>query len=172
MTPNQILPDSDISAENIKAIYAFVPTVQKYAQLYPPPAESSKDLEILRSIDDDELIQMAFWVYSDKSENKLSYVPLEIPSPFNSRKLYRGWNFVGVTLDMIQNPTYPQLTFNDIKGNCNVEKTYVFVGGQWYKLDPLPPLDDILSGGIVVKVSNDCQLGMESAALPLPPSIP
>ena len=73
---------------------------------------------------------------------------------------------------MIESPTRPNLTFNDLKGNCLVEKSYVFLEGQWVAINPIPMEDNLLNSGVVIKVSNTCQLGTNSKTLPLPPVTP
>ena len=160
---------STVLAKNIKAIYAFIPTKQQYARVYPDPSET--DVVLLQSIDDDELVQTAFWVSTTKP-GKLIHNFIDTPASVDGRKLYKGWNFVGVTADMIESPTRPNLTFDNLKGNCVVEKSYVFLEGQWVAINPVPMEDNLLNSGVVIKVSNACQLGTDSKTLPLPPVTP
>lgn len=165
----QIASTSNVLASDIQAIYAFIPTKQTYARVYPNP--STTDLELLQSIDDDELSQTGFWVYTTKTGG-LSYIIMDEPAPVDGRNMYPGWNFVGVTVDMIESPTRPNLTFTDLKGNCIVEKSAVFLDGQWVTLNPLPMEDNLLNSAVVIKVSKTCQLGTTSNTLLLPPSTP
>ena len=118
---------SSVTEDEIKAIYAFVPTVQKYALVYPNP--SNDDLDILRSIDDDELVQMAFWVFSEGS-GRVFYNSLEEEVHFDQRPIYAGWNFVGLSIDLILKPGGGQAdyTLEEVRGNCDIEKAFIWDG--------------------------------------------
>jgi len=165
----QQINGGDIKAENIEAVYAFIAIEQKYVRLYPSP--SQKDIEFLQSLDDDEIEKNSFWVYTNKA-GTLKYIPSSSQMPsLESRILRKGWNFVGITSNMIENPTYPDLTFEDIKGNCKVEKVYAFLENQWITIKPFPMEDNLINSGLVVKVTNDCKLGMADQVPPSPPAI-
>ena len=86
----QVLEES-----NIKAVYAFIPTTQEYARAYPDP-----EYDKLRQLDDDELLNTAFWVYSDKAESSEYWLETEVV-PYDQRQLYSGWNFFGLTSYLI-----------------------------------------------------------------------
>ena len=168
--PSQI-NGGDIVQSNIKAIYAFIPTTQHYARTYPTPSQS--DVSLLQSIDDDIIEQNAFWVYTDK-QGILTYTLTASPATrVEERNLYVGWNFVGVGADMVESTSYPYLTFDDIKGTCNVQKVYAFIQGQWVgATNSFPVEDTLLNSRILVKVNNNCQLGMDSQTPPSPPATP
>ena len=167
---------SSVKEDEIKAIYAFVPTVQKYALVYPDP--SDKDMAILRSIDDDELIQMAFWVYSEGS-GRVFYNSVEEEVHFDQRPIYTGWNFVGLSIDLILDPEggHADYTLEDVKGNCDIEKAFIWDGFKWLDLFASPAEggldgeidDDLINTGLVIKVTNDCNLGMSGT---IPPQLP
>ncbi len=165
---------------NIKVVYAFIPTIQEYARTWPNP-ESDK----VRLIDDDELLNTAFWVYSDEKMNT-KYQLLEETIPFNERPIYAGWNFVGITSDMYQGTYVPGVgyegeyfSWDAIKGNCQYEKIYGWhvEFQKWAEMDPNHKLkgydfDDFLGNGMVVKVSNNCNLGSTGGVITPPPSLP
>lgn len=164
--PNQ-LEDQILEGSHIKAVYAFIPNTQEYARVYPNPEEDK-----LGAIDDDELMQTAFFVYSD-SEAKTEYWIDNEVVPLNQRQIYKGWNFVGITSDMLGNGGVPEL--KDLLKPCNVEKAYFFNPEQqeWGMF----PLDedfsrDALNNGIVIKVSEDCKPSSVSGDSVSPPSIP
>ncbi len=168
--PSQI-NGGEIIQSNIKAIYAFIPTNQQYARTYPTP--SQRDISLLQSIEDDIIEQNAFWVYTDKA-GTLVYTPTATPpTRVEERNLYSGWNFVGVGADMVESTAYPDMTFDDIKGECNVQKVYAFIEGQWIgSAEAFPMEDTLINSGVLVKVSNNCQLGMASQTPPSPPATP
>jgi len=156
----------EINAENIKAVYGFVPTIQEYAQVYP-----EIDYSRLNLIDDDEMSNTAFLVYSDKA-GTLYHKPARHIS-VSRRPVYKGWNFIGLTEEVIESSSRPDLTFDEIKGNCEVEKAYLFLNGDWQKFD-YPEMDSTLLGrGMAIKVQSDCNLGVsESEGGVAPPPLP
>jgi len=176
--PEQI---QGLEASNIKAIYAFIPTTQEYARVYPDPENSKLNL-----IDDDELIQTAFWVYSNSETqeefngiyNGVEYGLYENPTPYDRRLIYKGWNFLGITSDMVGSGGKPEL--KDIAGSCNIEKAYFWdpENQEWWAF----PLNedfsrDSIGMGIVIKVSNNCNLGTsednsEDNNIPSVPNLP
>ncbi|MBU0760839.1 MAG: hypothetical protein KJ858_04055 [Nanoarchaeota archaeon] len=91
----QLSANSDISADDIEAVYAYIPTTNEYARAYPEP-----EVEKLRQIDDDELLNTAFWVYSDKSGTIVYEIYDNSYIPFDERPLYQGWNFLGLMPEM------------------------------------------------------------------------
>ncbi len=150
---------------SIKAVYAFIPTIQEYARTWPNP-ESDK----VRLIDDDELLNTAFWVYSDVDMNT-RYHLLEEVIPFNKRPIYKGWNFFGITPEMKGVP------YKDFKGNCNILKLCEYQrnnwdcvdGASWNPNNVMADQDADLMKGLIMKVSNNCDLG---GAISQPPSLP
>jgi len=165
----QQINGGDIKAENIEAIYAFIVIEQKYVRIYPSPPQ--KDIELLQSLDDDEIEKNSFWVYTNKAGN-LKYNPTSSQiHPLESKILRKGWNFVGITPEMIESPTYPDLTFEDMKGDCKIEKVYAFLENQWFTVKPFPMEDNLINSGLVVKVTNDCKLGMADQMPPSPPAM-
>jgi hypothetical protein len=180
--PEQI---QGLAPENIKAIYAFIPTTQEYVRMYP----DREDNKI--TIDDDELLNTAFWVYSDSEtgedfngvHNGVEYWLEMGVVPFEERSMYKGWNFVGITHDMTidvnsaSSEEESNYVLNAMKGNCNFEEVYTYAkdGGEMKWMDLLnnpnfmdsEPLDNSLAGmGLVIKVSSNCKMGRSSGTSP------
>jgi hypothetical protein len=160
---------SQITPENIKAVYLLRQPQQEYIRLYP-----DIELDKLEGIDDDYYDFTAQWVYSDKS-GIMKYIAEEpLPSElWNEHKLFKGWNFLGITSEMtidvnIATPEEEsQYTLNAIKGTCNFEKVYHFEQSiqEWsinlvndnFMDETLD--DDAMNLGLVIKVLEDCNLG-------------
>ncbi len=95
ISPEQI---QMLEKQNIKAIYAFVPTTQEYVRLFPNAEMDLEDLEDEGIIDDNELLQTAFWVYSDSETgetfngiyNGVEYWLYDLPTSLNERPMYKG----------------------------------------------------------------------------------
>ncbi|MEK6899145.1 MAG: hypothetical protein AABW79_03555 [Nanoarchaeota archaeon] len=163
---------------SIKAIYAFIPSIQQYAQVYP-----EMDVSRISLIDDDELLNTAFWVYSSSETgvdfngiyNGVEYGIVEGLIPYNQRIMYKGWNFVGVTPDMIPGPQDTNL--KDIVGNCNIVKSYFFSpSAQTWGVAPIERFqleENSLGTSWVIKVSDNCKLGTSSDSdVPAVPNLP
>ena len=165
------LSGGEILPENIKAVYILKQPTQEFVRLYPDP-ETKK----LEGMDDDYYEKTAQFVYSDKA-GRSKYV-FEEPLPpkyWNEHQIYKGWNLIGLSNYMIEGPSNPDLTLKDIKGTCNIEKVYYFFGGQWVKFD-MPELDStLLLRGLLMKVSDNCVMGMTmkgNGNIIPPPQIP
>lgn len=156
-----------LEKQNIKAIYAFIPTTQQYARMYP----NREDSKI--NIDDDFLVQTAFWVYTDKgtSGTEGEYWLYDSPKPYTERPVYKGWNFIGITPDMISDSA-----IESIKGNCNIEKSYFWVNEyqEWREYPLTSKFNDnkFVGFGWAIKVSNNCNLGNSEADIPSVPNLP
>ena len=151
----------DIANTDVIAIYGYLPNEKKYVRVYPNPETK---------IDDQELLNSAFWVYLKKA-GWIEYDVEEEWASVNNKKLSSGWNFVGVTKDMYR------LRVKDWKGNCNIEK---IAGYQrsWGMVDSnidetmLADGEQDLGRGFIVKVSNDCTLKILGGSNVSPPNIP
>jgi len=158
---------------HIKAIYTYIPIDNEYIRIYPNPQNSKID-----KFGDSYFEKQVMWVYSDLTvEGELNGYAhfteywLEEPLPLSQRQdLYKGWNFVGITSDMIGEGGEPEL--RDLVGDCNIERAYFFNPEQqeWVVF----PLDedfsqDAISSGIVIKVSENCKLGGNGVS---PPPLP
>ncbi len=180
ISPDQ-LEGQSFDKSHIKAIYAFIPTTQQYLRAWPNPDEKAwQNLD--STMDDRELLQTAFWVYSDSnvegSLNGLSgfteYWLDDAPKAYNERPIYKGWNFVGVTRDM------KGVLYKEFKGNCNLLKMCVYQRQNWDcgeegALDSNEVLIDSdydLGQGLVIKVSDNCRLGVSEGAVPSVPQLP
>lgn len=167
----QALEDS-----HIKAIYAFIPTTQEYLRAWPDP-DSSEWQNLDQVYDDHALLQTAYWVYSDKS-GQTEYWLYDIPKPIEERPLFEGWNFVGLTQDIVEEYGQPdEPTLLDIQGNCDIEKAYLWLGGEWFDFDEIgrdvAELEsNLLYKGMVVKVSDDCTLNAAYSEEVTPPPVP
>ncbi len=163
MPRDQILSQSEVKTENIKAIYAFLPQYQQYLKVYPEIEDYSR----FGQIDDDYLENTGFWVYSDK-RGFLEYETSEDDFiPTKERQLYRGWNFLGMTHDT-QNAFIK-------KGSCNIERMVGWERGAWNELtrellssigmsyEKFSFIDDETDAGhvILLKVTNNCMLDLE-----------
>jgi len=159
------LEGQTLESSHIKAIYAFIPTTQEYARVFPDPEISKLGL-----IDDDELLNTAFWVYSDKQAQPEYWLETE-PTPLNERPIYKGWNFVGITPDVID------MLLDKKFGSCDIEKGYFWdmFNKKWIKFPFSNPQqftwdgDNIDGYGLVIKVSSDCTLGSSTTN---PPGLP
>ena len=175
-----------LDTTHIKAIYGFVPTTQEYVRLYPEP--DAEDLAILQGLEgepfdfEEDFAQTAFWVYSDISTewNTKEFWLYDEIKPIEERSLFKGWNFVGLTPDIIEQPgDVDEPTLLDIQGNCDIEKAYLWLNGEWYDFDEIgrdvAELEsNLLLKGMVIKVSDDCTLnsaGSSSGGI-TPPPIP
>jgi len=160
-----VISGGDISAENIEAIYLYLPGEGAYARVYP-------DSEIAK-MDDEELLNSAFWVYI----NKDGWLEYDVESEWafaENRDMISGWNFVGITPDMVGK------SFNEMTGDCDFEAVHHFesVVQDWSHTllnDGFMDEDlttDSLGLGLIIKVSDDCTLGSFSSGIVAPPAIP
>jgi len=171
--PNQL--SGHLEPSSIRAIYAWIPTTQEYARVYPNPENSKID-----KIGDGYLIKTAMWVYSDSERgenfnglyNFEEYMAQE-PLPISEIDLYKGWNFVAVV------PEMEGKTIFDIQGSCNIQKAYLWQSGvQQWSFDLIQDTSapdkfarQDIGSGIAVKVSTNCNLGGEGG-ITNPPAIP
>jgi hypothetical protein len=171
MNPDQ-LDGQLLQKSNIKAIYAFIPTTQEYLRAWPNPDQKAwENLDMV--FDDHELLQTGFWVYSEQDVDS-KYWLYDTPKSLNERPAYKGWNFVGITSDMVGK------TLSELEGNCDIEKSYFFASTlqEWKPTDEAmrPPYqyieDKMVSQVWVIKVSNNCQLGTSGGSIPSLPSLP
>lgn len=156
LTPDQISETSEISAADITEIYLFVPEAQTYAEVYP-----DLDLEILNQYEDEHLINRGFWVFSQTS-GMLTYELLtDDYIPVEQRPLYQGWNFVGLSKDMLKSSENPELTFEDIKGNCEIQRVYMFEDGNWIAFN-FQVMDSSLAGRVLaIDVNKPCYMSLD-----------
>lgn len=173
-TPSS-LKDQNFDIKHIKAIYAFIPTSQEYALVYPRVEKDDK----INLIGDGYLENTSFWIYSDiEAETKYW---LQEPAPLkyiNEHKLYKGWNFFGIT------PAFKNKRLEEVKGNCDISKFYLWDAGrqQWINLPLTEKFDEgddesQLGGGdnsfgMIIKVTGNCALGEAKSNIPQVPPLP
>jgi hypothetical protein len=160
-----ILSDSDVQLSNIKGVWYYSPLQKKYLQVHP-----NTDWTNLQKDDDDFVLTNAMWVYSDKA-GLFKYSTLK-DYPSDERQLYAGWNFVSMTPDFIESGKYPDVTLEELSGDCNIEKAYYFTRGGWIEFD-MPEMDGSLLGrGLAIKVSQNCKMGYTGGSVSQPPQLP
>ncbi|MBI2112844.1 hypothetical protein HYT52_04875 [Candidatus Woesearchaeota archaeon] len=158
----------DIQISDINVIWAFIPTTQEYARVYPNP-ETDK----LQSIDDDELLSTSFWLHSDKA----GYLRFQSEPILNidQKNLYSRWNFVGIS------PEFRSRNFEDIFTSCKVEKAYLYnnriysghTSPSWEKIYEDTTFTEETEGlGFVVKVSDNCKMTSSGTSIEAPPALP
>jgi hypothetical protein len=162
-------------SSHIKAIYTYVPGENGYVRIYPNPENSKID-----KYGDSYFEKQVSWVYSDATVpgelngySSFTEYWLEEPLPLSQRPLSAGWNFVGITPDM------KGKSLNELKGSCNIEKVWAWNNqeltgeGNWDSVSLDNKFNDyVLMKGIVVKVSNNCELGGSGVNVPSVPQIP
>ncbi|MBT3303878.1 hypothetical protein HN592_00660 [Candidatus Woesearchaeota archaeon] len=150
---------SDIA--NVRVVYAFIPETQEYARVYPNP-----EVNTLTLIDDDKLANMAVWVYLENYDQ--SYSNLIIPEnsyiEWNARELSPGWNFVGISPEILGKET------NEITGNCDLLKIARWdTNDQQWRVATYAEVSNTniintqagLGTGILFKVSSECVLSTQ-----------
>jgi len=153
-----IISGGAITNEDVVAIFGYLPSENRYVRVYPDPEVK---------VDDQKLLNSAFWVYLEKG-GWIEYDVEEEWASTDNREMISGWNFVGVTPDMLG------LKVADWKGNCNVEKIAGYQRGWTVITDSIDELmladqEQDLGRGVIVKVSNNCNLGISGI---VPPAVP
>ncbi|MBT7102658.1 hypothetical protein HN935_04065 [archaeon] len=162
--PDQI-KRGDIVEGDIKAIYALMPNIQDYARAYPSP-----DWDVLELMDGDDVLNSGLWVYSEARGEMTYRLHFDI-IPFEQRQIYEGWNFVGISPDMVKG-----LKLEDMVGDCEVSRSYMFDNNnqEWGDLPLSAEVDDndAIGQAWVMKVEGDCNLGIAPPVLPTFPTLP
>jgi len=180
MPTEGILSTSEIKATDIAAMWYYSPLSKEYIRVHPEP-----ELEKLQAADDDVVLTSAMWVYSKKS-GMISYSTLEDYPPLSQRQLTPGWNFVTVTIDMYKGTYHPNegytneyFSWDAIKGDCDYQRIVFFnpATQDWVEISPDLEIksydfDDFMGAGMLVKVSNACNLKEPTADVMQPPAIP
>lgn len=171
--PQFIQSESEIKEQDVKAVFLYSPDKNKYVEIYPSFDLPNAGLNSNDEYYDDSALFYSHWVYFDKS-GTLTYSfrgyenILENSLNENMIALKRGWNFVGI------NPSFIGKTLNEIKGDCNFEKVYLWMPQkqEWEEVsadEQIPP--GVLTNGLTLKVSSSCTLGSSSSVIN-PPVIP
>jgi len=131
------------------------------------------------NIDDSILDATAVWFFS-KTDLTFELYAATLPSKEdlsnnidsvnNAYQLFNGWNLVSINSLMIDR------TLNDFKGNCDINKIYIFKSDlqEWQRVtfDEGASKEQV-GGGLAVKVRNDCQMDFGgSARISSIPSLP
>ncbi|MBR9691726.1 hypothetical protein GOV06_02975 [Candidatus Woesearchaeota archaeon] len=142
--------------------YILNPKTKDYIRIFP-------DSEIQEQI---TRVNYAVWVYVKKG-TRISYFAPNAPK-LNDIKLLTGWNLIAI------NPIMGEKTLNNIKGSCDISKAYFYNyepeeterGTNWKNipLDFILP-DEIIGGGMAIKVSGNCALGSQEE-ITTPPALP
>ena len=111
------------------------------------------------------------WIYSDKDGN--FKIELDDSNEEFTKDLDSGWNFLTIMPSMIDN------SLNDLKGNCEITGAYLWDNSQqqWGTIGNLLEDNQILSKeagvgqGVIIKVANDCKMGV-STDVPNIPQLP
>ena len=156
---------STLNKEDIKAIFWYNPFEVKYVQIYPGQFEGLPELKVRYAY----ISGSASWVYSEK-EGYFVYSQVD-SIKLQDKKLKEGWNFLGISPDM------EWKTVSEVKGNCTIEKAYLWdsATSSWD--------DNLLKGsekkfekntivepgrGFAVKVSENCNLGTSGSSVSPP----
>ncbi len=122
-SPDQILSSSEITANNIKAIYYYAPLQKQYVDWFAILQGNKEMPAWWDTVDANIANGGAMWVYSNK-EGTLKYWA---DSYKQRRILTNGWNFVAITPEMGKTDgtmhTFP-VTFE--QSGCSVKKVYSF----------------------------------------------
>lgn len=165
---------------DVRAIFLFVPRIQEYIRIWPNP-ETSKMSQLDK---EKEFYQGVFWVYSDSRVDGAKY-GVDSSLSLKGKVMYEGWNFISLNSENIQ-----ESSPNDIRGNCNIERTYAWdahsaswddetgrlketsSSADWTANSKIPLNGDVNQiVNFLVKVSNDCTLGSSGSNIN-PPALP
>jgi len=174
---NYIAEGSDIKLGDIEASFIYSRVSNSYTQLYP--YKNTNEENSYYKVGQESayyLVQSPVWIYSKKS-GTLRYFKYEDTMPrledYSKIVFKKGWNFVGITSPFVDK------TLQDFKGTCNIEKSYFFSdrenpSGSWmiFPLDVKFLNRDSAGGGILIKVSSDCNFGSVVNSNVNPPSLP
>jgi hypothetical protein len=163
MFPEQLQQSSQQS--NIVAIFGYNPVTNSYFQTYPNLEEDKTN-----PLESDEIGNLAFFVYSKKDMQIDYYALAEMEEiPYNQRQLYSGWNFFSFTGGEMFNKK-----LSEISGDCVIQKSYWFDPKEqsWTNFnDEIFRYEANLGTGFLLKVQNNCKLGIVGSSVS-PPTLP
>jgi len=166
--PNPDWINSGLPSKNVKAIYWYDSLNKEYLRFYPNPDPKIAETKM-------KFHGSSFWVYIVGIDNNgvdMTYMTLE-PPKVEGRYLLKGWNFISITSDMIADGPTPRA--KDLAGTCNIEKSYFWdsTKQEWGQYPLTEQFEtNALGYGWVVKVSEDCKLGIAQLEIPTVPEIP
>lgn len=162
--------DSEIKRDDIKVIWYYSPIQKKYLQMHPNMNDEEFEGDISYYRGDDPIMTSSMWIYSEKS-GTLKYSTIRYDK-LDKRKVAQGWNLVGITPEMIGKD------LDGIKGDCDVTSLYHWSPRAQSFINALETFDHLMrynenaGYGFIMKVSNDCTLGLSSQPITAPPSLP
>jgi len=181
--------DTEILQKNgITAVFMYNPFNKEYVRLYPDyDIEKAKQFSSQLKEADEQYTpensaygdlgfgNMALWVYSNKEQDVQFNTKNTIYS-VRHMGLKKGFNFLAITNEFKDEINW-DFTFDEYKGTCDIQKIYLWYGynqkWQEVQLDTDFAFRDALWGGVILKVSNDCNLGEPVEKAPsAPPTIP
>ncbi len=161
-----------IQLSNIKYSYIYDLDEKKYVLLIKN-GEFTSDAKSRYNFNRGEshwLVFSSVWIFSDKSGTiRAGYEGMS--KDYYSLK--KGWNFKTTTPDMREK------NFEEFKGNCNIKRYCGWERNNWEctsmedlsnHVGPMIDQDSNIFHGIIIKVSEDCNLGVENSINP--PAIP
>lgn len=198
-TLESLLIRGDINRDNFVVGWAFNPQTQEYVILQgdsddvmsATKQEKEVSLKVLwESYKFGEDWALLFYYKGDRIRPLINLTDMQYFDGKNEWKfpMFKGWNFVGISAEMVDNAVIPQVVgahenyamdFASLKGDCNIEKIYFFAesGGGWNALPLDARLDWTAIGkGVIIKVSNEkCTLfdiNEAGGTIPSVPSLP
>lgn len=122
------------------------------------------------------LMTSSIWVYSEKEGDfVIKWDPNIDGQKTSDYELIKGWNFVWI------NPEFTDNSLNDMKGNCDLNKIYLWDASsqEWSTEGESQEIalqakfsQNVVGQGMVVKVSNDCNFGSSNEGITNPPQLP
>jgi|TARA_Y100000034_G_scaffold106206_1_gene134747 hypothetical protein len=177
--------NGELCKDDVLVSYVYIPTLNKYftEEELEKEYETNSALRNYFSEENEFTLQKSSkWIYvKPGAGNKKvignfgAYIPYRNQYLDNGAfRLKQGWNFIFVDAFMVYDDSWQEnpLSMDDIKGNCNVEKVYLwdFFDQQWTQINGEFD-DDMVGYGVVTKVTEDCTLGY-SGSTTTPPTLP
>lgn len=171
--------------DDVLVEYVYVPSLGKYINLDNDAVRELTEYELqkVKEYFEDESNGniVAKWVYIKEGSGNKRITKQHFEGDFdreilNQVKLSDGWNFLIVLPNMVydKNEDPDTLSLNDFKGSCNIEEAHLFNPPRqnWEKFSLDQRFDDdFINLGFIVKVSEDCALGISSTGTS-PPGLP
>jgi len=174
------LNDPEQVPSYIKAVYFYDRGNNEYIRLFPNFERTKLEqfyLNNLGTLEEPEdigeygaFVNSAIWMYSTKNK-QITFSVTDGLASLDYVNIKQGWNFITVT------PEFSGHSLNDLKGNCNILQVYAYDEdeGGWVNLISSMDDDRILGEnamqmhGLVMKVSDNCKLGIVEEG---PPELP
>lgn len=154
-----------IENKTIKYSFIYDNANKEYIQL-APNRESGKLSSILGpGTKPGYFLNSGVWIYL-KKDFIFSPNSIDNPASIDVLELMSGWSIFSITPDMIGKE------LEDIKGDCNIEKAYVWEAEHqgWINFIEDPEFYSESEGmGIVIKTTNNCKFSASSTS---PPALP